>query len=118
MDVPYTKAEARVYIPDAFRWMVQKGFIDLNDEAYPHTKRWNSDILDYESIPKLPTELNMNEMYKTMQYFMFTMDNQESNELLRRLQQKKVQTSIATTPAAAATTNSGKKAILKEWGGN
>lgn len=129
--ITLTKAQAKMFIPDAFRWMVQMGYIDLNDDAYPKTKKWNSDIWDYESTPVPPTKLSVAQMYTTMQDFMFTMSNQDSNELLQRLRKKEVQTTIqptttaagtaaAATPAATTTTtntSNGKK-VIGGFGGN
>ena len=130
-EVNYTKAEAKMYIPDIFRWMVEKGYINPDDEAYPHTIKWNSDIWDYESTPKLPTKMSVDEMCTTIRDFLYTMDNRDTNELLQRLRKKEVQTTIqpaatttgtaaAATPAATTTTtktSNGKK-VIKGFGGN
>lgn len=134
-EVKYTKAEAKMYIPDIFRWMLEQGYIDPNREEYPHKTRWNANTWENESIPKLPTQLKIEEMCTTIRDVLYSMDNKDTDELLRRLRKKQVQTSIqpatttttatttTSTPttttgtAAAATTNSGKKA-LKGFGGN
>lgn len=132
-EVKYTKAEAKMYIPDIFRWMLEQGYIDPNREEYPHKTIWNANTWENESIPKLPTQLKIEEMCTTIRDVLYSMDNKDTDELLRRLRKKQVQTSIqpatttttattttstpTTTTGTAATTNSGKKAI-NGFGGN
>ncbi len=127
--VNWNKAEAKMYIPDTFRWMVYNNYIDLNDDAYPKTKKWNSEILGDEYEPTEPTKIPINKMYALMEHAMFYMDNETSAKVLKRMQEKKVQidsggkpqtattgTAAAATPAATTTTT-GKK-VIAGFGGN
>lgn len=103
--VTLNKAQAKMYIPDAFRWMVQKGYIDMADDAYPKKKTWNKDIWDYEYVPIKPTDLSVAQMYTIMGDFIYTMDAGTSDELLRRLQKGEVQqTTVQPAEAASAAT--------------
>ncbi len=102
-EVKYSKAEAKMYIPDIFRWMLEQGYIDPNREEYPHTTKWDANTWEEVSTPKLPTQLKIDEMCTTIRDVLYLMNNNDTDELLRRLRKKQVQTTIQPTSTAMGT---------------
>ncbi len=107
--VTLTKADALNRIRDTFSWMVQKGMIDINDDArYPHEEvsgfRKNEkgeDVYVKENIPIDPVDLSTNQMFNIISDYMPYLSDSQSDELYAKLSQRKVaQESVGKTNGA------------------